>query len=481
MKRMMVGIWLLACAAAAPGGENLLKNPSFEDWKDAAPAGWTIAKGAGAPEGTESAVRQGADGGLALSGGGETRVWRIVSQEVPARRDGFYRLTFEARATGLRLDANQFDNAWVGLRAAGKDEKSPRMSIETIVSAEWTASEVVLSRPAADTLTVAAFLSKTGTLEVRRLVLEELRPGDSFDLLSRRVGRTYSYLDLKKLDWPAISARHRERFAAAKDEDAFVAAAKEMLGELKDLHVTIRRSDGRVEGTYVAGVKRNYDFKAVAAELKGFEQIGKVAFAGTTADGYGYVTIGTLQFDDATLARIVAAIESRLNAHGFLLDLRANGGGDERRALEIASIFADKERVYALSRFRNGPDPADLSAPFERKVGPRKARTFTKPVVCLIGPGCVSSGEGFVKMLKAQPHVTLVGQPTRGASGNPQPVELPNGVTVFLSTWVDLLPDGTVTEGTGIAPEVVVEHEGDGDPTFQAGVRVLRKKIDDEE
>ena len=42
----------------------------------------------------------------------------------------------------------------------------------------------------------------------------------------------------------------------------------------------------------------------------------------------------------------------------------------------------------------------------------------TEKVVCIIGPGCVSSGEGFAKMLAALPHVTLVGEPTRGSSGS---------------------------------------------------------------
>ena len=56
----------------------------------------------------------------------------------------------------------------------------------------------------------------------------------------------------------------------------------------------------------------------------------------------------------------------------------------------------------------------------------------------------MSSGEGFVKMLKALPNVTTVGQPTRGSSGNPKPFKLPAvDVTVTYSRWVDLLPDGS--------------------------------------
>jgi C-terminal processing protease CtpA/Prc len=110
------------------------------------------------------------------------------------------------------------------------------------------------------------------------------------------------------------------------------------------------------------------------------------------------------------------------------------------------------------------------------------AKPYTKPVVCLIGPRAVSSGEGFVQMLKCLPHVTTVGARTRGSSGNPQPFALPGvPVTVWYSRWVDLLPDGTPIEGAGIAPDIAVQaprhayHEKD--PTWDKAVEVLRAKV----
>ena len=77
-------------------------------------------------------------------------------------------------------------------------------------------------------------------------------------------------------------------------------------------------------------------------------------------------------------------------------------------------------------------------------------------------------------MMKALPHVTLIGQPTRGASGNPASVDLPNGISVSYSRWVDMLPDGTPIEGKGVSPDITVEHESPGDPTFDAAVKSPR-------
>ena len=83
-------------------------------------------------------------------------------------------------------------------------------------------------------------------------------------------------------------------------------------------------------------------------------------------------------------------------------------------------------------------------------------------------------------MMKAIPHVTLVGQPTRGASGNPQPVKLSNGVQVFFSRWVDLLPDETPIEGVGVSPDHLVQHvrTGGRDPTLEAAIKMLTSALD---
>ena len=113
---------------------------------------------------------------------------------------------------------------------------------------------------------------------------------------------------------------------------------------------------------------------------------------------------------------------------------------------------------------------------------PASERPFTKPVVCLIGPGAVSSGEGFVKMMKCLPNVTTVGQATGGASGNPQPWPLGRtDVTVWFSRWVDLMPDGNTFEGKGIPPDVEVNEPpaayATSDPTLEKGLSILRQQI----
>ena len=56
-------------------------------------------------------------------------------------------------------------------------------------------------------------------------------------------------------------------------------------------------------------------------------------------------------------------------------------------------------------------------------------------------------------------------------------MDLPNGISVSYSRWVDMLPDGTPIEGKGVPPDITVEHESPGDPTFDAAVKILDEKI----
>jgi C-terminal processing protease CtpA/Prc len=185
--------------------------------------------------------------------------------------------------------------------------------------------------------------------------------------------------------------------------------------------------------------------------------------------------------DVASIGHVVAFITAHHDAPGFVVDLRRAGGGDEALARQVARCFCARDTVYALSKFRDGPAPDDFGPTHDRILG-ASSHPFTRPVVCLLGPGCVSSGEGFAKMLKALPHVTTVGAPTRGSSGNPSPFTLPGfDISVWYSRWVDMLPDGTPVEGRGVVPDVRVdaptEAYVDGDPTWEKAVEVLRAKI----
>jgi C-terminal processing protease CtpA/Prc len=269
----------------------------------------------------------------------------------------------------------------------------------------------------------------------------------------------------------------------AKNAAELAAAVKEMLAPLNDLHVWIQTPTGIVSPFRGGGYVYNGNHDVTLSQLEDRVECGKFAVAGKTKpDGFGYFLM--MRQSNATKTDVhtaVEAIRKLRDVSGFIVDLRSANGGSEPLAQEIARLFCAKETVYAKSKYRDGPGH-DQFGKAQSRLLPSTADAYTKPVVCLIGPGAVSSGEGFVKMMKCLPNVTTVGMPTRGASGNPSPIALARtGLMVYYSSWVDMLPNGKTFEGVGIPPDIRVDLPTSAyaaaDPTLEKGLEVLRSKV----
>ncbi len=304
----------------------------------------------------------------------------------------------------------------------------------------------------------------------------------AFDALWDDMRLNYSYFALKQVDWDAWKQEHREAVAGAASVAEFADALARSLGELRDAHVWVEAS-GKQTPTWIPPEQaRNINRRATLAALENVVECGQFAAVGTMAhERFGAVVILRQTNADAeSVGQVVEFIRGLDDAPGCLIDLRAANGGNELLAREIAAAFCGEDVVYAQSRIRNGPAPDDFT-PTRDRVLTAGTKPFLRPVVCLVGWGCVSSGEGFAKMLAALPHVTLLGEPTRGSSGNPQAFRLPGmDVSVWYSRWVDLLPDGTPVEDHGVVPDEVVtfhpEAYANADPTWDRAVEVLRQR-----
>jgi hypothetical protein len=306
-----------------------------------------------------------------------------------------------------------------------------------------------------------------------------------FDEMWKSMDRNYSYFTLKPdVDWGKLRDQYRPKAVQAKSADELTTFLTEMLGHLKDGHVWITQPGDKVVGTHRTPWTYTGNRKVVLAQLSDVTQCGDYAIVGKTKpDGFGYFLMTRQSAGTPELvAKATAAIGKLADAPGFVIDLRNANGGSEPLAQEVARLFCEKKVVYAKSRYRDGPGHDEFTEHYPRELPAAKSgKPYLKPVVCLLGPGCVSSGEGFAQMLAALPHVITVGLPTRGSSGNPNAVEVGDtGLVVYFSRWVDLMPDGTAIEGKGIQPKVVVETTAeatkDADPTLAKGLEVLRAK-----
>lgn len=429
---------------------------------------------------TSTITRSNEDGGVSLEGQATTHRWQHLAQAFSLEPGASYRLRFQARATEVLRQGNQFANCFVGV--ALKNAAGQRIALDamTVTWASWDRGSVVISPgPEAQSGEVWIFLSQTGRLEVSNVELETVSASDSADILIEQMDRRYAHFGVRDVDWPGLVASHRHALLASDSADAFATEAADMLRKLGDLHIWLTTPAGRKIPTVTTSPAANYDFQAVARSLASVRQIGRVGLVGRTREGFGYLAVGSLTGDQTIFDEIEQALEDLLDTPGLLLDLRGNVGGDERRAQRLASRLTDQRLVYARHQVRAGSAHDSFTSPVDRIITPHTGKRFNGPVVGLTGPRCVSSGEGFAAMVAALPKATLVGKPTRGASGNPAPLRLPNGVTVWFSRWLSLLPDGTPLERHGVIPDVSVEHQGEGDPTFEAAITELQRRISD--
>ncbi|MDF1700382.1 MAG: S41 family peptidase, partial [Planctomycetota bacterium] len=357
--------------------------------------------------------------------------------------------------------------------------KPAGVTVQDVRHAAWRTETVRLRVPAGvGAVDVALFLSQTGRLEVRDVELRESKAEDSIDILIRAMDRHYSFFAAHEIDWRQEAHRHRRAAEAAKTPAAFITAIKPLLAKLKDGHVWIQAPDGRKTYTWTPQVEMNFDLQYLLGHLQDVQQVIRNVLSATTPEGHGYLALGTMQGTPTQYAAVERAFRAHFDKPGIVLDLRVNGGGQEVWGQRLCALLAKERTLYGRAQVRSGPKHTDLQPGGERHVLPAKSGRYAGPVVALIGPGCVSSGEGMAMMLKALPDIPLVGLPTRGSSGNPQPVHLPNGVTVWFSRWISQLPDGTPIERQGVPPDVRVEHARGKDPALAEAVKILKAKAE---
>jgi len=308
----------------------------------------------------------------------------------------------------------------------------------------------------------------------------------ALSVLLAAIAERYSYRDRVVQDWAAAFAPRREEIVTAHTRAGFARAAARVLGEARDVHITLS-VNGAGFPTFRPGVTPNADPALIGKSVPGFIRRSQVVATGIFEDGVAYLQIDGWPSDSAALLPAHDFLTEHADAPGMIIDVRFNGGGDEVSARRFAGRFAPARAVYSRNRVRDADRDDGWTAVFDRTVGPEDSadpktgampRPCRAPAAVLIGPACMSSNESFVLMMKHGAGAALVGAATFGSSGNPREVELGNGVRVRLPTWEDMLPDGTVLEGRGVAPDVPAVFTGEGgDEVIRAARENLRGRL----
>jgi hypothetical protein len=243
----------------------------------------------------------------------------------------------------------------------------------------------------------------------------------------------------------------------------------------------------------------------------------------------GYLRIAEMKDEPEFVDAVLRELKSFADTRGLVIDVRGNGGGSRDLLRALFPCFmapGDPPRVVSVAARRIGkgdsaggdegcladrfmyPLSSKTWSPAERAAIEGVARAFKpewqpanvgfspwhyfvlsrgtppvryeRPVVVLLDAGCFSATDIFLGAFKGWRNVTLLGSASGGGSGHAIHHTLAHShLAVRLSAMISYRPDGTLYDGHGIQPDVVLEPIADDfigkdDSVLEAAVKRLK-------
>jgi hypothetical protein len=286
----------------------------------------------------------------------------------------------------------------------------------------------------------------------------------------------YAYRDRLGIDWAEFERLHGDDLASSPHLAALALRLAELLASAQDPHLAVSWRQVPLP-TFSPAVAANFDPRGLQVVLPGLERIGRTGLLGRTADGIGYLHVGSFAREHRDdFDRLLEGLRTLRECRGIVVDVRTNAGGDEALARRLAGFFVTGEQVFGGFRVCQ---PDGFGPVQERTVrGNVEPDVYLGSVAVLMGRTNIATSESFLLMMKQAPKAFLVGADSYGSFGNPRLHAVAPGLAVLLPGSQALRPDGTCFEGEGITPHIHVAAAPDefvaGDPVLAEALLRLR-------
>src|SRR5262245_47653083 len=288
---------------------------------------------------------------------------------------------------------------------------------------------------------------------------QELSPPETnFEYVWQTYDRNYALFGAKHIDWTALYKVYRPRVTARTTDSELFDVLAAMLGNLNDNHIRLASPDRAFQSGILGELKQESFSLDLVREAflkrRAKELMNGVFVYGWLTDSIGYFHFTRFGQIEQTTAAIDEIIKEFKDATSIVVDVRANGGGDDRVGKLIADRFADRKRLYMKTQIRNGPGHDDFTPSKYWYVEPDGPIQFTRPVILLTHRFSVSAAENFALAMRVLPNVTLVGDATSGVFADVYGDGMPNGwrFSVPFKLFVD--QDGFCWEGIGVPADI---------------------------
>lgn len=293
-------------------------------------------------------------------------------------------------------------------------------------------------------------------------------PEKNFEHLWKTLDRNYAIFGPRHVDWQALYKLYRPRVTPQTTDDELFAVMTAMLGHLNDNHVFLRSE--KPDRFFSAGYLNQLLGEGGFAELRKLisqrpvpekyfktklsESEDKVFAYGWATGEIGYFHLNGFGYPEKTAAIIDSILQFFKDAKALIVDVRRNGGGDDRVGKVIADRFADRKRLYMTTEIRNGDGHDQFSWKKYWHVEPAGPLQFTKTTILLTDRTSISAAENFALAMRVLPHVTAIGDLTSGCFADMYGDRLPNGWQFSVSYKLFLDYTGFCWEGIGVPPDL---------------------------
>jgi len=279
-----------------------------------------------------------------------------------------------------------------------------------------------------------------------------------FEEFWKTYDRNYALFDVKHIDWNALYRVYRPRITSHTSDEELFTVMSDMLGNLNDNHIRLTSPDRRFQSG-ILGRMTMEDFSLDLIKSKYLKgkvetRLGELFQFGWLDDSIGYFHFNGFGRPQETSAVIDEIIRTFRSARGIIVDVRANGGGDDRVGKLIADRFAGRKRLYMTTRSRNGPHHDAFTPPKYWYVEPEGPIQFTGPVIVLTHRFSVSAAENFALAMRVLPNVTSVGDATSGVFADVYGDQLSNGWRFTVPYKIFYDQAGFCWEGIGVPSDI---------------------------
>jgi len=284
-----------------------------------------------------------------------------------------------------------------------------------------------------------------------------------FDSLWKDYDETYALFEVRSVDWNEQYNICRPLIHDDMSDKEFLEVLKKLLYPLKDSHVYVKSSIGSLNSGEDNIIIDNFSLNEVCEQyIESPVKCGNnIITYGTlkTDSSVGYIHIAGFSSGQTGINQkqdwaedIDIALEKLKDTRCMILDIRGNRGGLTGNVTRISGRFCAEDKVYAISRTRNGKGKNDLGPGVELEIKKNGSWQYTKPVILLTNAQTMSAGEEFTMALVSQSHVTQVGNHTCGVFSLALERCMANGWKYSVSVQKVTDANGNVPEGKGIVP-----------------------------